>query len=105
MNVEDNRGLVRRQGSHGNSMEGLWTTWSAEGENAMAGAIDVAAYILAQRGPMTAMKLQKLVYYSQAWHLVWEEEPLQRPYRGVGERSRGAEVVPGASSAMGTQGR
>ncbi|EWC59422.1 putative prophage protein (ps3) [Actinokineospora spheciospongiae] len=25
---------------------------------------------------MTAMKLQKLVYYSQAWHLVWEEEPL-----------------------------
>lgn len=25
---------------------------------------------------MTAMKLQKLVYYSQAWHLVWEDEPL-----------------------------
>jgi len=22
------------------------------------------------------MKLQKLVYYSQAWHLVWEDEPL-----------------------------
>jgi uncharacterized phage-associated protein len=42
----------------------------------MASARDVAAYILAQRGPMTAMKLQKLVYYSQAWHLVWEESPL-----------------------------
>lgn len=42
----------------------------------MASALDVAAYILNQRGPMTAMKLQKLVYYSQAWHLVWEEEPL-----------------------------
>lgn len=42
----------------------------------MARAIDVAAYILAQKGEMTAMKLQKLVYYSQAWHLVWEEKPL-----------------------------
>lgn len=25
---------------------------------------------------MTAMKLQKLLYYSQAWSLVWEEAPL-----------------------------
>ena len=25
---------------------------------------------------MSAMKLQKLMYYAQAWHLVWEEEPL-----------------------------
>jgi uncharacterized phage-associated protein len=37
---------------------------------------DVAAYILKHRGSMTAMKLQKLVYYSQAWGLVWDEEPL-----------------------------
>jgi uncharacterized phage-associated protein len=37
---------------------------------------DVAAYILAQCGPMTAMKLQKLCYYSQAWSLVWEDRPL-----------------------------
>lgn len=44
----------------------------------MATAHDVAAYILAKRGPMTAMKLQKLAYYSHAWHLVWEEEPLFR---------------------------
>jgi uncharacterized phage-associated protein len=42
----------------------------------MASAHDVAAYILQQRGSMSAMKLQKLVYYSQAWHLVWEEQPL-----------------------------
>lgn len=42
----------------------------------MAQVQDVAAYILEKRGPMTAMKLQKLVYYSQAWHLVWEEWPL-----------------------------
>ena len=39
---------------------------------------DVAAFILAQRGPMSAMKLQKLVYYCQAWSLVWDEEPLFR---------------------------
>lgn len=25
---------------------------------------------------MTTMKLQKLVYYCQAWSLVWDEEPL-----------------------------
>ena len=37
---------------------------------------DVAAYILEKMKPMTTMKLQKLVYYSQAWALVWDEEPL-----------------------------
>lgn len=37
---------------------------------------DVAACILQQCGEMTAMKLQKLVYYCQAWSLVWDEEPL-----------------------------
>lgn len=39
-------------------------------------AIDVAQYILNQAGPMPAMKLQKLVYYSQAWSLVWDDRPL-----------------------------
>lgn len=39
-------------------------------------AIDVADYILQELGPMTAMKLQKLAYYSKAWHAVWEEEEL-----------------------------
>lgn len=42
----------------------------------MASVLDVAAYILDKTGSMTAMKLQKLAYYSQAWHLVWEERPL-----------------------------
>ncbi|MGH9907863.1 MAG: Panacea domain-containing protein [Pyrinomonadaceae bacterium] len=37
---------------------------------------DVATFILDQRGEMTAMKLQKLVYYCQAWSLVWDEAPL-----------------------------
>lgn len=42
----------------------------------MARVEDVAGYILRERGPMTAMKLQKLCYYAQAWHLVWEEQAL-----------------------------
>lgn len=42
----------------------------------MTSAHDVANYILTQRSPVTAMKLQKLVYYAQAWSLVWEEEPI-----------------------------
>ena len=41
----------------------------------MASVHDVAAYIL-RRGSMTALKLQKLVYYCQAWSLVWDEKPL-----------------------------
>jgi uncharacterized phage-associated protein len=42
----------------------------------MASVHDVAAYILERRESMSSMKLQKLVYYSQAWHLVWDDEPL-----------------------------
>lgn len=42
----------------------------------MANVHDVAAYLLKKHGPMTAMKLQKLVYYGQAWSLVWDEKPL-----------------------------
>ena len=44
----------------------------------MKTALDVAAYILSKQGTMTAMKLQKLVYYAQAWPLVWDEKPLFR---------------------------
>jgi len=42
----------------------------------MATVHDVAAYILKRQGRMTTMKLQKLLYYAQAWHLVWRERPL-----------------------------
>jgi uncharacterized phage-associated protein len=37
--------------------------------------LDVAAAILERKGPMDALKLQKLVYYAQAWHLAWYGEP------------------------------
>jgi len=42
----------------------------------MATVFDVAKYILDKTGPISTMKLQKLVYYSQAWSLVWDEAPL-----------------------------
>lgn len=42
----------------------------------MASVHDVAAYILDRQGEMTAWKLQKLVYYSQAWNLVWNDGPI-----------------------------
>ena len=38
--------------------------------------LDVARYILDRCGPMTAMKLEKLCHYSQAWLLVWDGSPL-----------------------------
>lgn len=37
---------------------------------------DVAAAILAQQSPIEAMKLQKLCYYAQAWHLALFDVPL-----------------------------
>jgi len=36
----------------------------------------VAEYILRKIGRISTMKLQKLVYYCQAWSLVWDEVPL-----------------------------
>ena len=42
----------------------------------MARIFDVAEFILSKTGKISTWKLQKLVYYSQAWHLVWDEEPL-----------------------------
>ena len=41
----------------------------------MASVHDLASYILGWRA-MSAMKLQKLVYYSQAWQLAFEDQPL-----------------------------
>ena len=38
--------------------------------------LDVAAYILSKTGEISAIKLEKLVYYCQAWSLVWDEQPL-----------------------------
>lgn len=46
--------------------------------SSQADVFDVAAYILKKLRSCTHMKLQKLVYYSQAWSLVWDEKQLFR---------------------------
>lgn len=42
----------------------------------MANVFDVAEYILSKTDVIPALKLQKLVYYSQAWSLVWDDSEL-----------------------------
>lgn len=42
----------------------------------MASVFDVANYVLKSTGGMTTMKLEKLVYYCQAWSLAWDGVPL-----------------------------
>jgi uncharacterized phage-associated protein len=42
----------------------------------MATVFDVAKYIVDELGEIDTWKLQKLVYYCQAWSLVWDEKPL-----------------------------
>jgi uncharacterized phage-associated protein len=42
----------------------------------MTTVFDVAQYLLERLGQMTTIKLQKLVYYCQAWSLVWDDGPI-----------------------------
>lgn len=48
-----------------------------KGDYPTVSVFDVAKYILEKLNkPCSTMKLQKLVYYCQAWFLVWEDRPL-----------------------------
>lgn len=42
----------------------------------MAKVQDVAAYVISKKRGLDAMKLQKLLYYAQAWSLVWDSVPM-----------------------------
>ena len=42
----------------------------------MVNIFDVSKYILEKKSELPAMKLHKLLYYSQAWHITWEENVL-----------------------------
>jgi len=44
----------------------------------MVSIFDVVKYILSKKNNITAMKLQKLVYYCQAWSIVWDGKPLYK---------------------------
>ena len=39
-------------------------------------AVDLAAYLLGKLGPLPQMKLHKLLYYCQAWSVVWDKRPI-----------------------------
>jgi uncharacterized phage-associated protein len=41
----------------------------------VANVFDVAKYILQKTNAISTMKLQKLVYYAQAWSTVWDNPP------------------------------
>lgn len=47
-----------------------------EEERMGATVFDVARYVLERVGTTTTMKMQKLVYYCQAWSLAWDNVPL-----------------------------
>jgi len=62
------------------SMDNDWdldfSSAAQQDEEGIISVLDVADYILLKLGKMSTMKLQKLVYYSQVWSLVWDEKPL-----------------------------
>ena len=47
-----------------------------EAKSSDASSLDVAEFILQQKGPVSPLKLQKLVYYAQAWSLALDGEPI-----------------------------
>lgn len=53
-------------------------TYPAESRRDVVSVFDVACYVMSRVKRCTTMKLQKLLYYCQAWYLVWNEEPLFR---------------------------
>ncbi|OGD69621.1 hypothetical protein A3E89_01950 [Candidatus Campbellbacteria bacterium RIFCSPHIGHO2_12_FULL_35_10] len=42
----------------------------------MLSVFDIVKFILTKKKPLSNMNLQKLVYYCQAWSLVWDGKPL-----------------------------
>jgi len=53
-----------------------WKTETIFTASFKVSVFDVAAYIVKIKGAMTTMKLHKLLYYCQAWSLVWDDQPL-----------------------------
>ena len=56
----------------------LWRIYAAQKDRytVETSVRDVAAYVIEKLGPTPLMKLHKLVYYCQAWSLVWHNHQL-----------------------------
>ncbi len=52
------------------------TTEGTQGALPMATGSEMARYVLATVGAMSQLKLQKLLYYIDAWHLAFFDQPL-----------------------------
>lgn len=52
--------------------------YPAEARREILSVFDVACYVMSKVKQCTTMKLQKLLYYCQAWYLVWNDKPLFR---------------------------
>lgn len=50
--------------------------YPAEARREILSVFDVACYVMSKVKQCTTMKLQKLLYYCQAWYLVWNDKPL-----------------------------
>ena len=59
----------------GNSTK-LVQDFPAEPSSDIVSVFDVACYVMSRVKECTTMKLQKLLYYCQAWYLVWNDKPL-----------------------------
>lgn len=83
----------------------------------MADVLDVAKMIVRHYDKIDTFKLQKLVYYSQAWHLVWDEgsdalfeDPIEAwsagpVVRSLYERHRGRYSITDADASWGEADR
>lgn len=60
---------------HGNVVDATFNT-EFRSSSTVVSVFDVACYVMSKVKQCTTMKLQKLLYYCQAWHLVWNERPL-----------------------------
>jgi uncharacterized phage-associated protein len=47
-------------------------------EEARVDPVDLAKYVIVKLGQTDHLKLQKLLYYIQSWHLVMFDKPLLR---------------------------
>jgi uncharacterized phage-associated protein len=74
--IEEQRDENSKNNTESNLLDEIPDNLLDENTSVAVNVFDVASYILNKLGNISTMKLQKLVYYCQAWSLVWDEEPL-----------------------------